>query len=179
MSTSSPQNCISLIPCGMVRAHCMDRSRGRKETISSLMRTLTDIWELVWTGGARASHVVLVVKNMPANAEGMRDVGSINSWVGKIPWRRAWQPTPVFLPGEPHGQKSLVGYSPQGHKSPTRWKELSTAHTRGQREVQIEEEGVYFLCRPTQRDIFRRRIKQEPFGGFASSANLHFPLKGY
>ena len=35
-------------------------------------------------------------------------------WVGKIPWRRAWQPTPVFLPGEPHGQRSLVSYSPYG-----------------------------------------------------------------
>jgi len=31
--------------------------------------------------------------------------------VRKIPWRRAWQPTPVFLPGESHGQRSLVGYS--------------------------------------------------------------------
>ena len=31
-----------------------------------------------------------------------------NSWVGKLPWRRAWQPTPVFLPGESHGQRSLV-----------------------------------------------------------------------
>ena len=33
-----------------------------------------------------------------------------------MPWRRAWQPTPVFLPGESHGQRSLVGYSPWGHK---------------------------------------------------------------
>ena len=33
-------------------------------------------------------------------------------WVGKIPWRREWLPTPVFLPGEVHGQRSLVGYSP-------------------------------------------------------------------
>ena len=40
-------------------------------------------------------------------------------WVGKIPWRRAWQPTPVFLPGESHGQRSLVGYSLWGHKSRT------------------------------------------------------------
>ena len=38
-----------------------------------------------------------------------------NLWVGKIPWRRAWQPTPVFLPGESHGQKTLTGYS-QGCK---------------------------------------------------------------
>ena len=37
-------------------------------------------------------------------------------WVGKIPWRREWQPTPVFLPGESHGQGSLAGYSPWGRK---------------------------------------------------------------
>ena len=33
-------------------------------------------------------------------------------WVGKIPWRRKWQPTPVFLPGKSHGQRSLAGYNP-------------------------------------------------------------------
>ena len=33
-------------------------------------------------------------------------------WVGKIPWRRAWKPTPVFLPGESHEQRKLAGYSP-------------------------------------------------------------------
>ena len=37
---------------------------------------------------------------------------SFNPWVGKIPWRRKWQPAPVFLPGESHGQRSLAGYSP-------------------------------------------------------------------
>ena len=37
-------------------------------------------------------------------------------WVGKIPWRRKWQSTPVFLPGDSHGWRSLVGYSPQGRK---------------------------------------------------------------
>ena len=35
-------------------------------------------------------------------------------WVGKIPWSRKWQPTPVFLPGKFHGQRSLAGYSPWG-----------------------------------------------------------------
>ena len=39
-----------------------------------------------------------------------------NPWVGKIPWRRKWQPTPVFLPGEFHGWWNLVGYSPWGRK---------------------------------------------------------------
>ena len=37
-------------------------------------------------------------------------------WVGKIPWRRKWRPTPIFLPGESHGQRRLEGYSPWGHK---------------------------------------------------------------
>ena len=37
-------------------------------------------------------------------------------WARKIPWNRKWQPTPVFLPGKSHGQKSLVGYSPWHHK---------------------------------------------------------------
>ena len=36
--------------------------------------------------------------------------------IRKILWKRAWQPTPVFLPGESHGQRSLAGYSPLGHK---------------------------------------------------------------
>ena len=39
-----------------------------------------------------------------------------NPWVGKIPWRRGWQPSPVFLTGKSHGQRSLVGYSPWGCK---------------------------------------------------------------
>ena len=39
--------------------------------------------------------------------------------VRNIPWRRAWQPTPVFLPGESHGQRSLAGYSPLAIKSQT------------------------------------------------------------
>ena len=40
----------------------------------------------------------------------------LDLWVGKIPWRRKWQPTPVFLPGKSHGQRRLAGYSPWGHK---------------------------------------------------------------
>ena len=40
----------------------------------------------------------------------------LDSWVGKIPWRRKWQPTPGFLLGESHGQRSLAGYSTWGHK---------------------------------------------------------------
>ena len=39
-----------------------------------------------------------------------------DSRIGKIPWRRKWQPNPVFLPGEFHGQRSLAGYSPWGRR---------------------------------------------------------------
>jgi len=39
-----------------------------------------------------------------------------NFWVRKIPWRRVWKPTPVFLPGKFHGQRSLAGYSPRSCK---------------------------------------------------------------
>ena len=46
-------------------------------------------------------------------------------WVGKIPQRRAWQPTPVFLPGEFHGQRSLMGYSPWGHKESAMTEQLT------------------------------------------------------
>ena len=52
---------------------------------------------------------------MPANAGDIRDASSIPV-SGKIPWRRAWQPTSVFLPGEFHGQRSLGGYGPYSHK---------------------------------------------------------------
>ena len=48
-------------------------------------------------------------------------------WVpGMIPWRTAWQPTPMFLPGEFHGQRSLVGYSPWSHKESDMTEQLST-----------------------------------------------------
>ena len=74
--------------------------------------------------------MVLVVKDPPANARDVKRL-TLDPWVGKIPWRKAWQPTPVFLPGESHGQRSLLGYSPWGAKSQTRLKRLSTAHTAG------------------------------------------------
>ena len=60
------------------------------------------------------SPVALVVKNLPTNSGDIRDVGSIPE-LGRSPWRRAWQFTPVFLPRKFHGQRSLVDYSVWGH----------------------------------------------------------------
>ena len=80
-----------------------------------------------------------------------------DSWVGKIPWRKKWQPTPVLLPGKSHGQRSLVGYSSWGHKeSDTTEKlhfpELRTSYQSLFVEVcefllVLREEGItYHIC---------------------------------
>ena len=52
-----------------------------------------------------------MVKNPPAMQETRAD-----SWIRKMSWRREWLPTPVFFPEEFHGKRSLIGYSPWGHK---------------------------------------------------------------
>ena len=53
---------------------------------------------------------------------------AFDPWVGKVLWRRKWQPTPVLLPGKSHGWKSMVGYSPRGRKESdmTEWLHLVT-----------------------------------------------------
>ena len=60
-----------------------------------------------------------MVKNLPANVGDARNA-AYNPSVGKIPWRRKWQPPSVFLLGKFHGQRSLVGYSPQDHRESDR-----------------------------------------------------------
>ena len=69
-----------------------------------------------------ASLMAQWVKNSPAIQE------TQEPWVKKIPWRRAWQPTPIFLPGESRGLRSLVGYCPKSHKESDTTE--ATWHTR-------------------------------------------------
>ena len=101
------------------------------------------------SGGERITWVELegkgfpsgsVVKILPANA-GDPD-SSPGRLIGKIPWRRKWQPTPVFLPGKFHGQRSLAGYSPWDHR--TVWHDFTTNNTlrggRGNMEGTPSEE---------------------------------------
>ena len=59
-------------------------------------------------------------------------------WVGKIPWRRKWQPTPVFLPRESHGQRSLEGNGPQGRKESDMTDMTSCMHT-------LWNQAIFFL----------------------------------
>ena len=80
----------------------------------SLVVELSQKWHLVSSLGGFPDGAV--VKNLPANAG---DVGLIPG-LGRLPWRRKWQPTPVLLPGKLYGPRSLVGYSPWGHKSLSR-----------------------------------------------------------
>jgi len=62
-------------------------------------------------------------------------VFGFDSWVGKIPWRRKWQPTPVFLPGKFHGQRNLAGYSPWDCKESDMTEQLTLLLLR-----------IYHLC---------------------------------
>ena len=64
-----------------------------------------------------------MVKKLPGNTR-----HRFHPWARKIPWKRAWQPTPLFLPREFHGQRRLVGYSPWGHNKSDTTEQLT--HTR-------------------------------------------------
>ena len=79
---------------------------------------MTNTLRMGFSGGSR-------VKNLPASAgDGVRSLG----W--KIPWRRKWLPTPVFLPGEFHGQRSLEGYSPWGCKESDMTEQHTHTHSK-------------------------------------------------
>ena len=70
---------------------------------------------------ARIENQVDLISEPPGGSDGKVCLQcrrpKFNPWVGKIPWRRKWQPTPVFLPGKSHGQRSLEGgYSSLSHK---------------------------------------------------------------
>ena len=82
--------------------------------------------------------------------------------LGSIPWRRAWQPTPVFLPGEPHGQGSLVGYSPRGCKESAMAERLSTALPRRVTPCRL-------LRKKEKRKMSAAKAKMGPFCGSKSS----------
>ena len=68
-------------------------------------------------------------------------------WVGKIPWRRKWQPTPVFLPGESHAQRSLVGCSPWGQKKSWTWLTIQQTHIHTHKcHLLYTPAGLYSPC---------------------------------
>ena len=77
--------------------------------LSSLSHTANSHWLSIL-------HTIVYMLGVPGGTSGKcrrHKRCGFDSWAGKIPWRRAWQPTPVCLPAESHGQRSLEGYRPQ------------------------------------------------------------------
>ena len=93
--------------------------RGTLVTITERLRTSYVTSDTVWV-----SLVAQSVKNLPA----MQETG-LDPWVGKIPWRRERQPTPVFWPGESHGEGNLAGYSPCSCKESDMIEQLTHTNT--------------------------------------------------
>ena len=123
------------------------------------------------------------VKNLPASEGDVKRRG-FNPWTGKIPWRRAWKPTPVVLPGESHAQRSLAGYSLDGKESDMT--EVSKyAHTRamvGRIQMLTETEQsklqwslkTYTAITPSEFPPHHERMKHHPQPiSFCSPAQVH------
>ena len=82
-----------------------------------------------------------------------------NPWVGKIHFRRKWQPPPVFLPGESNGQRSLVGCSPWGRKELDTTESLNHYHHAVGRGFYSHAEVTVFC--PLYRHVFRSLVPLE------------------
>ena len=110
LSASPPTTCAHTMITGGTTARYKDPRLNKSTHSSSVVGPHVE-----FPGDSISLQVALVVKKLPANAGDTKDAGSTPG-VGKIPWRRKWQPTPVSLPGESHGQRSLAGYCPRGRK---------------------------------------------------------------
>ena len=107
-----------LYPC-FLTAHWINWRR----TLNTFLGTqqclnLLSFWFLF---SSSSSSKLYLVSGFPGGSDGKESACSagdpwFDPWAGKIPWKRKWQPIPVSLPGEFHGQRSLAGYSPWGHK---------------------------------------------------------------
>ena len=79
--------------------------RERPEAVSAAS-SVNRGWDLIWPSLMAQTGKESICQCRRRKRQGF------DPWVRKVPWRRKWQPTPVFLPGESHGQRSLVGYRP-------------------------------------------------------------------
>ena len=103
-----------------------------KQMNQMLTKTTNSEFDCVWLFQLLCNGLVLSMSqggcpSGPAVKESLQcRKCSFEIWVRKIPWSRKWQPTPVFLPGESHGQRSLAGYSPWDCKESDVTQRLST-----------------------------------------------------
>ena len=90
-----------------------------------------------------------MVKNLPANAGNARDASLIPG-SGRFPWRRKWQPAPVFMPEKSHEQRSLVGYSPWGHKELDTTELLTEQQLSNKNQIYINDNSHQAMPSHTQ-----------------------------
>ena len=102
-----------MVPCTVQNCHLHGMAVYSKHQFQCAPRSLLSPKPSLWHRPSYPSRTALVVKNLTASAGDVRRQG-LNPWLRTIPWRRAWQPTPVFLPGESQGQRSLRGYTAHG-----------------------------------------------------------------
>ena len=127
----------------MLPSGCFGTQKGEKPAFLPGSRPQSSVFSLIWgrstplmlpfaSGGTQAASFGSVMDSIPAQfSSSRRDQGlpwwlrqlclqcgipGLVPWIREIPQRRNWQPTPVFLPGKPHGWRNLTGYSPWGHK---------------------------------------------------------------
>ena len=114
------------------RTHLIHLAEHKSCSLNCLMSQIALIFEVMWLTTSSIKHtfriafrpVFIILNGLPKWHSGKessclrrrRKRWGFNSGVGKILWSRKWQPTPVFVPGKLHGQRSPVGYSPGGHK---------------------------------------------------------------
>ena len=90
-------------------------------------------------------------------------------WVRKIIWRRKWQPTPVFLPEKPHRQRSLVGYSPWGHRI---WHNWATEHVHIHISLSLSGQLVITLESETEGRCILPSSRKKTFGSCNSAIDM-------
>ena len=152
---------IDIVYILLIKASCkkctVHFTMGSKHTIQCT-RLLTVTWHFSSsTNTWQLSHTIFIIRYVSLFLLGFPggDTGKeptcqcrrhkrlgFDPWVGKSPWRRAWQLTPVFLPGESHGQRSLAGYSPWSLKESDTTEQLSM-HT-------ATYQNLYFIFLNTQ-----------------------------
>ena len=95
-----------------------------------------------------------------------------------IPWRRKWQPTPVFLPGESHGWRSLVGYNPCGHKESDTTERLHFSGLKITKNVTKNHMGWYRNQKESVNDKFAVLVGEIVTPSSQMQKMLTTPLKG-
>ena len=100
---------------------------------------------------SRASLVTQMIKSPPT----MQIRSGFDPWIREIPWRREWQPTPVFSTGKSHGQRSLVGYSP--------W---------GSQKVKSDWATNFFFCNLKEQNCSKRKKKPTWWQSYENMLNL-------